>query len=815
MSDLVVGSASPRPAAPRSAGPVGATARPCLHCGATFLPETDDGRFCCTGCESVYALVQGGGLGRYYDLRGDAQCPVPDAPGTTHDHAWLEPIEAELARGAGRVRVELDLQGLHCTACVWLLESLFRRQPEGLRLTINPALGRADLLVLPGFSLRAFVTEVERFGYRFGPPRRGDAAEARGLLTRLGVSAALAMNAMIFALPLYLGLASGPLYRVFGWVAFALTGVTVLVGGAVFIRSAIEAARRRVLHLDQPIALGIVLAFGGSAWSFFHGREGQGAYFDTVAVFITLMLTGRWLQERVLAHNRRFILQSDGVDGLYTRRIEGAEVRLLKAREVLTGDRLLITSGDLIPVDAELVSAQAQCSLEWISGESAPRRYTRGERILAGSFNVGAGALHVLAAQDFERSSVASLLRSPTPREGDAARATAWWQRLSGVYVVTVLLVATLGWLGWFLATRDAARATEIATAVLVVTCPCAFGIATPLAYELVQAGLRRHGLFVRTPGFLDRAARVKKVVFDKTGTLTTGALTLQNPEQLDALSGDDRAALHNLVVRSNHPRSVAIRRALDSRGAHFDPDAEVIEEAGHGVTLTRGDTVWRLGAAAWAAPGRMAPDGAVAFARDGLVIAAFRTEEHLRKDARAEVTALRADGYDVYILSGDTQARAHALAATVGIADDHAIGGATPSAKAAWLAAHDRDDTLMVGDGINDTLAVGRAFCAGTPSIERPFLAARTDFFVVTAGLGPIARALGAAHALERVHRRNLGMAIAYNVVSVTLSLSGHMSPLLCAVFMPLSSLTVLAATTASLSGRSALWKSSFSRSL
>jgi Cu2+-exporting ATPase len=371
-----------------------------------------------------------------------------------------------------------------------------------------------------------------------------------------------------------------------------------------------------------------------------------------------------------------------------------------------------------------------------------------------------------------------------------------------------VLGVATAGFLGWYLATGDLQRALAVTTAVLVVTCPCAFGLATPMAYELVQAGLRRRGLFLRAAGALDRLLAVRTVVFDKTGTLTTGSPELTHPEVLAALAQEDREALWNLAARSAHPRSVAVRRALEPEGLAFVDGDAVREHPGDGVELQRGAHLWRLGRASWAL-GRPTEDDGLVFARQGERLASLDTEEPLRPAAARELQALRADGYDVWILSGDTPERVAEVARKVGVPDDHAVGGASPEAKARWLDAHDRRDTLMLGDGINDSLAVARAWCSGTPAIERPFMPTRTDFFYISAGLRPVREVLRAARALAWVHRRNLALAMAYNVGTVGLSLAGGMSPVLCAAVMPLTSLSLLLATGWSLGTGGRAWRS------
>jgi Cu2+-exporting ATPase len=812
-----------------------AVASACLHCGASLASAVADDAgegFCCAGCRTVYALLRRGGLTRYYALRGAQGVPVT-APRAGHDSKWLEPLAEKVAATEGLCELALDLQGVHCTACVWLVDELFRRQTGGARVLINPALGTVDLVVGPTFALADFVREVEQFGYRLGPRAKpGDAVDrgSGGLLLRMGITVALAMNSMIFALSLYLGLERGPTYELMHGAGYLLATAAVVVGGSVFIGSAWRALRRGVLHMDVPIALGIVLAFAGSSWSFFYG-ERRASYFDTITIFIALMLVGRWLQERVLDRNRRALLADDGAYGLLARRLgPDGRVALVPCGELRAADPLLIAPGDLVPIDAALEDDAASFSLDWITGEAAPRTFTRGETVPAGAFDASVRAVRVRALTDFASSPLVALLRAPRPRDVDGARATPWWQRLATAYVSGVLTIASLGALAYWFATHDLGRTLDVTTAVLVVTCPCALGIATPLAYELVHAGLRRAGLYVRASGFLDRARDVRRVVFDKTGTLTTGVLGLVSLDAQGArdhappfasLSPDERAVLTAMTRRSTHPKSAAVLAALELRASERDEpmgtpaaalELDIEESAGAGLEARVEGRVHRLGSAAWCvADASAVPEQAdLVYSIDGRVRCLLLTEERLRPDAASEVARLERDGYEAWVLSGDGQERVAVLAATVGIPRERAVGGRTPQGKSEWLAAHDRRDTLMIGDGLNDALVVGEAHCSGTPAVDRPFVPARSDFYFVTPGLAPIGLALRASRALHRTTTRNLCAALVYNAGVLTLCFAGLMSPWLAAALMPSSSLAVIFATLASLGPRSSLWKSS-----
>lgn len=773
----------------------------CLHCGLP-VPAAGDA-FRREGCRAVHELLVAGDLSRYYELRGERGVPVNDVRAERHDFKWLDAVEArrcETSSGSG-ARVDLDVQGLHCSACVWLIETLFERRGGGT-IAVNPSVGRAHLVVPPSFALREFVDDVERFGYRFGPPLARPKRQSSALLWRLGVCVAIAMNTMIFAIAIYAGLRSGPLHDLFETLNLALATVSVAVGGSVFFRSAWAGIRRRVLHLDVPIALGIALAWAGSVASYF-GRRSSGIFVDTLDVFIALMLAGRFLQERVLERNRLALLENDGADGLLVRREKSGRVETVRCVDLAPGDRLRLAAGNLVPVDARVDAEGASFSLDWLNGESSPRSFSRGNLVPAGAFSASRSPTAVVVARDFASSGLIELLRTPLSRGPDAS--SPWWNRLAKIYSAGVLVLASIGFVAWMIATHDFARSLEVTTAVLVVTCPCAFGIATPLAYNLALGGLRRAGLFVRTPTFLDRAARVRTVVFDKTGTLTSGALRLRNPGALASLSDEARAALHELAAATWHPKSVAVLAALgDCRASNSL--GVVVEHAGVGVSLVRSGSEWRLGLPAWVSPRAR---GDLAFGVDGRVLASLETEEALRPDAKREVAELASEGFDVWLLSGDEPERTARTAAAAGIEASHAIGAQTAQNKLDFVLEHDRGDLLMVGDGINDGFAVERATCGGTPAIDRPFMAARSGFHFVTPGLHPVRLALRTAKRVETVRSRNLAFALAYNVLTIGLAYAGLMSPLLCAVLMPASSLTTVLATVVGLSPRSATWKS------
>ena len=385
----------------------------CAHCGSALGPGSVDA-YCCAGCRAVASLLQESGLARYYSLRDGKGAPVPLVDETRRDLAWLAPLEERVRESGGACHVTLDVQGMHCAGCVWVFGELFRREADAVQVVANPSLGRVELWVGPAFDLGRYVRSVERFGYLLGPALKTAARREDGLLVRTGVAVALAANAMMFAVAIYLGLREGPLFELMSTLEIVLATAAVAVGLPVFARAAIEGLRRGVLHLDLPIALGMVLALTGSIWA--HLVRPESSYGDTVAVFVALMLLGRWIQERVVAGNRDRLLASEGSDGLFTRRVQDGRMEMVRASAIAQGDRLLIAPGELVPVDARLEEGAASVSLDWISGESAPREVEAGAVIPAGAFSAGTRSIAVRAETDFAGSPLITLLGSGAPQ---------------------------------------------------------------------------------------------------------------------------------------------------------------------------------------------------------------------------------------------------------------------------------------------------------------------------------------------------------------------------------------------------------------
>jgi Cu2+-exporting ATPase len=779
----------------------------CKHCGTPFSAGRGDERFCCKGCEFVFELIQDEGLERFYDLRRDTPVrPARSVPFEAHDFGWLDAVVAgaESTVGAGdAAQAEFALEGISCVGCVWLVEKVFLRCGGALEAAAQPATGQLRLRwTAKACDLGGFARELASFGYTLSAARGGAGrGEVGDLGARLGLCGAFAMNAMAFTLPSYLGMpADFAFARIFHLVTFLSATLGMLVGGSYFIRRAWQSARAGIVHIDLPIALGLVLAFGGSlaGWAL----EVAGLlYFDFVAVFVFLMLAGRFLQLSAVEKNRHRLQRHRPVPETLA---SPDRAEPLALADLGPGIRFELAPGQSVPVAATLDAGAAEFSLEWISGEADPLTFRAGRPLPAGAIHLGAQPVVLTAAESWHDSLLARL----TSNERAAVRVPGLERLLRGYLLV--VLVLGVGGFGWWLRHGSLAEALQVMISVFVVSCPCALGVALPLADELSGSLMERAGVFIRESLVWARLRRVRTLIFDKTGTLTLERPVLVNPEALDSLSAAATRALAVLTTQSLHPVSRTLLEALGRHGQQLlrDEAAEEVHDVpGAGRHFQAAGRSWSLGRPGWSPDGlaarEVAPGHDAELRCDGEVVARFCFHESLRPDAVAALELLRQRGFRMIILSGDRPEKVAAAAKLLGVAAEDAHASLSPVDKQERVKAIDRENTLFLGDGANDSLAFNEAWTTGTPVVDRSLLESKADFFFLGQGLRFLPRMLALAIRRQQVVRRAFSFALVYNLSVIGVALSGHMSPLLAAILMPLSSIISLAIVASGLQER------------
>ncbi|MDT0681524.1 heavy metal translocating P-type ATPase [Roseicyclus sp. F158] len=679
----------------------------------------------------------------------------------------------------------LHLPDIHCAGCIASVEETLGRLPEVREARVNLTLRRVFIAganiapgpmidALAGAGHRAQELDTGRLG------RQGN--EGRDLLMRIGVAGFAMMNVMLLSVAVWSG-AAGATERLFHLISAAIALPAVAFSGRPFFASALTALSRGRLNMDVPISLAITLAALVSLASALFGGEQHG-WFDAALALTFFLLIGRYLDHAGRNAARSAAAELAALDVSQAILLEGGAERIVRAEDLAPGDMIRARPGDRLPADGVVTSGLSDLDRSALTGESKAGRVGPGEEVAAGEVNL-TGPLDIRVVRAGRDTALSRLTDLVATAEAQRSRHAGIADRAARAYAPVVHILGAAAFLLWLALTGDAWRALDVAISVLVITCPCALGLAVPAVSTVATARLYKLGLLVKSRTALERLSEIDLVVFDKTGTLTTGAARLRGEPDPAALS-----LAAGLAQGSNHPYSRAIVAAAAERGLEPAPVQDVTEVAGRGVEGRSGGRRVRLGRPDWAGPGDADPDG-VALG-DGTHVTLFTFEEEPRPDAEECLRTLEAHGYDIALLSGDASAAVARIAGRLGI--ESATGRMTPEEKAAWLEARAAEGrrTLMIGDGLNDTGALSVAHAALSPGSALEAARSLADVVLLSDRLEPIATLLATARASTVRMKQNIALAGLYNVVAVPLAFSGHATPLIAALAMSASSLTV-----------------------
>lgn len=799
----------------------------CKHCGSPFSPSNQQEEFCCHGCDFVHHMIAEQQLGHYYDLRRDTLAtPVKSRPFEQHDFSWFEPLQlhSETAAAGGIAQADVALDGISCVGCVWLIETLFLRHDGAIRAAANPAQSTLHLEWLAGnCNMPAFFAEMTRFGYVAAPANQQSSDRSQqDLRARMGMCGAFMLNAMAFSLPDYLGMPHSFMFAdLFRLIAFLSATLAMLVGGSWFGVRAWNALRIGAVHMDLPIALGLIAAYVGSIVGWL-AAERHLMYFDFVATFVFLMLVGRTLQTSAVARNRRRLVREQPVPSQF--KSPQSDTPTIERDDLQLGSDYLLEPGQANPVSAVLTASRGDFSLEWIHGEAEARTFDCGASVPAGAILLSRHAL-ALQAQEPWRDSLLARLTATAPEE----RRNPVLEKLLRCWIACILIIGAIGFF-YHLWQGHALQGLQVMISVFVVSCPCALGVALPLADDLAAQWLQRWGVFLRSQNFWARLRKVRQVIFDKTGTLTLERPQLENPHALHALSERAATRLAQLTAGSLHPVARSLHEALGARGQRLLGSTATVaidDKPGWGVSLTCDGETWSLGRPDWLrAPSPADPVDASSNAQtaatpshrssgiaattalrcNGRLIADFEFRDALRPSVVEALNGLTQRHMQLHLLSGDHPLKVQRVAEIVGIPSHHAHAALLPDEKAQRVRQIDRSDSLYFGDGANDSLAFDAALVTGTPVTDRSLLEAKADFFTLGSGLAFLPQIFHIAAMRQRAVHRAFIFALIYNIIVIFLALLGMMQPVLAAIVMPLSSLGSLAIVMLSLSNRSSL---------
>ncbi|HSB33365.1 MAG TPA: heavy metal translocating P-type ATPase [Nitrospirota bacterium] len=780
--------------------------------------------FCCHGCNGIYRLIHGEGLDDFYARRQEWRPGPPDVKTVDRSafHEGLRPVGNE-------IETDIIVDGIRCASCVWLNEKILQRT-EGVSIAnVNYATHRARIRWDPAkVDIGFILSRITSIGYTPKPFHAGawedeQSRQSRDLLLRFGTAAFFSMQLMLFSIALYAGYFQGideRMKSIFHVISFALTTPVLFYSGWPIIRGSIHGLRNLSLNMDVLIAAGALSAYGYSA---FHMLSGE-VYFDTAAMIITLILLGRYIEAGARRRASETIARLMQLGPKEARKLAmppsrdpsgngffGAIRKMVAVSSLRPGDLLEVVPGEKIPADGIVLTGASEADESMLTGESRPSPKIEGSQVFGGTLNLY-GSFVFRALKTGRETVLAQIVRAVEDAQARRAPIQSVADRVVGYFVPAIMVIALMTFTGWIFHGASPSRALMNAVSVMVIACPCALGLATPLAILISTSHGASRGILMKGGDVIEKTASVDFAVLDKTGTVTEGkpALTgvfgvrMTLNEALGLAASLERKSEHSLgKAIAGAARDVVLYEVVDFsavpgkgvRGTIRGKSAligsrEYIEAEGLGRSL---DPL--LGPDQWTELSRSERSGAtvVFLSYDGQLCGVFVISDTVREEALEAVGMLKKAGIGVSLVTGDNPATAGAVAAATGIGSVKAR--VSPLRKAEEIERLEKEGrrVLMAGDGVNDAPALVRATVGVAMGRATDIALESADIVVMRPDLRLVPDAVALAKKTFRIIRQNIFWAFFYNIVAVPLAIAGVLHPIMAAGAMAFSSLTVV----------------------
>ena len=700
--------------------------------------------------------------------------------------------------GSGLFQLDLSVPDAHCGACIATIERALAKLPFVRKARVNLTSRRVSCVYAKEVEGRPtdpaeIINAVNSVGYRahlFAPVAAENDKTRNQLLLAVGVAGFAAANIMLLSVSVWSG-ADAATRDMFHWISAMIAAPALVYAGRFFFQSAWNALRHGRTNMDVPISLAVTLSYAVSLWETMH--HGEHAWFDATVSLLFFLLIGRTL-DHIMREKARAAINSlarISPRGALVVSPDGSR-RYVAIEDISVGDEIAVAAGDRIPVDGLVSKGESDLDLSIVTGESNPVAVSQGAAVSSGAMNL-TGSLVIRATKLARDSLLAEIINLMEAAEGGRARYRRIADRAAAFYSPVVHLLALVSFLAWGFLGGDWKQAMLVAVAVLIITCPCALGLAVPVVQVVAAGELFRKGIMVKDGSALERLAEIDTVAFDKTGTLTLGTPRLVKT----VADGDaDVALAAGMALHSRHPLSQALARGTPIAPMPFDRVSEI---PGGGLEARHGDGHYRLGSAAFAraqTSNSASPDSPlseVVLTSDGVVKARFFFEDAVRPGAEETIARLDGGRFETFIFSGDRQSVVDATAAKLGVR--RAVGALSPKQKV------DECETLnergrrvfMVGDGINDAPALAAAHVSMAPASASDIGRQAADLVFFTERLDAVTEAIQIARQSAALIRQNFALAIGYNLLAVPIAIAGLATPLIAAVAMSTSSIIVV----------------------
>ncbi|MEJ2608476.1 MAG: heavy metal translocating P-type ATPase [Candidatus Thiodiazotropha sp.] len=809
----------------------------CFHCNLPLPPddevvvaniEGEPQRFCCIGCKAVCEAIYEAGLEGFYQRtpEGINLAPPPEIPKELALYD-LDDVQTEFVSELGEERdIHLLIEGIHCAACVWLIEHTLNPMPGIISAQVNLSGKRLHVKWHnSAITLSQIIQRLGQIGYS-AVPYDLEAAEGtmksqnRLLLYRMAFAAFGMMNLMWISIALYAGADKGEFRSLFHWIGFALSTPVLLYSGYPFFRGAWSGLRNLHLGMDLPIAIGASLTYLYSVYITVSGSTTGEVYYDTVVNFLFVILVGRYLEamskrQAVAATQRLLDLQPR----VATRLENGEEEKVVPIRAIVKGDLVVVKPGVRVPVDGIIKEGQSSINEAMLTGESLAVSKQSGDKVSAGTIN-GHGALLVVVTGSLKNTALGRIISLVEEAQGSKAPIQCLADQIVPWFVAVTLGLATLTFLYWVSSSFEAALLA--ATSVLIITCPCAFGLATPMSIAVASGLGAKYGILVKNGEVLETLSTINHVIFDKTGTLTEGGLSVagiymgddqwqegQDQPPTDSIN-DLMAKLAAVERHSEHPTADAVIAWTDasisdqprrtSKAFRYEPGLGVMARVADEQIVVGNDLLMsRQGCSSSDYLDLTASEldergiGSFRVAINGCQVGLVAVEDRVRSDAKALIDALKTEGIEVTLLSGDRKRAAEAIATRLGGME--VIAEVLPEEKDQVVQRLQAKGhrVAMVGDGINDAPALVRADVGIAMGSGTDVSIASADIVLMSSELERVRLAIALSRRTLHTIRQNIGISIVYNIIMVPLAMAAVVTPLVAAISMPLSSLAVI----------------------
>ncbi|KLU05815.1 cation-transporting P-type ATPase [Rhodopirellula islandica] len=803
---------------------------PCIHCGEpTDVHRDTDPQtvFCCHGCRGAYELIHGWGLENYYGLRdqlaGGGQ-PIdrvgqPSSEETLHERYTVfdradylgasQPIE----QSDGTMRCELAVHGLHCAACAWLIENVATRTPGWLDARVKMSEHTMRVVFDPKLiSLSRIAQPLDRLGYELSPlpEHREDhfRQENHRLLIQIAFAGFCAANAMWIAIALYAGEASdveASHWSFLRWTGTGLGLAAVLLPGRTFFQGAWASVKTRTPHMDLPVALGLSV---GTLAGVIAAVTGQGeSYFDSLAVLVFLLLIGRWIQFHQQHRAAKAVDLLLRITPRHAHRIlQNDQTELVLVDNLRPEDSVRVMAGQSVPVDGTVLAGQSSIDQSLLTGESLPVSVQVGESVSAGTVNLQS-PLDIQVTSVGRESRIGQVMQSVEEAASQKTPIVQLADSIGGYFVVIVTLLAGITFCVWL--GDGFGPAASHATSLLIVACPCALALATPLAIAVALGRAAKRKILIRDGSSLQTLASVGTIWFDKTGTLTEGK------PRAEFVEGDASAIAHAAAIERSceHPIAIAIQREAKRRDLDIPTNAQLDQVHVGGVSGESDGHPVLVGSLSFMQKHHVAISDSVlaacehctnqssspsVIAIDGIATCVLAISDPLKPNVAGFLESLRDRGWQVGILSGDHPKIVAHVAQQLGVDASYALGGLSPEAKLKHVRDHSQGSTVMVGDGANDAAALAAADVGIAVRGGAEVSLQAAPIYIASDSMIAIDDLIRASRRTQALIYTAFTASLSYNVIAVALAMTGRISPLVAAVLMPISSVTVLALTLA-----------------